>query len=270
VAQLEEKRTMPAPLTAASACELFLRPPKHRLADSEVAVLESGTRAEIGFGSETLVVWSWGEGPTVLLVHGWGGQASKFSPFIPALAHAGFRAVAMDAPAHGYSTGTHLVVTEFGKAVGAVAESIGGIAAVIAHSVGSAASQYAFSRGLQASASVHIAPASSLRRVLDRFAAGVGLAPEHRPELHRRLEACIDGPLELMEAENLRVGFKHPALIYHDPADAIMPYLEGEHLATAWADARLEPVPEVGHNRIIRNANVVNNTVTFIAQLVSR
>ncbi|MGZ5446135.1 MAG: alpha/beta hydrolase [Thermoanaerobaculia bacterium] len=47
--------------------------------------------------------WSWGEGPAVLLVHGWGGHAAQFQSFVEPLVRAGFRAIAFDAPSHGSS-----------------------------------------------------------------------------------------------------------------------------------------------------------------------
>ena len=44
-------------------------------------------------------MYSWGSGPTVLLVHGWEGRGSQLSAFAPALVKAGFRVVAVDMPA---------------------------------------------------------------------------------------------------------------------------------------------------------------------------
>lgn len=48
-----------------------------------------------------------GTGPThdeaILLVHGWGGSVYTFAEMIPALAAAGYRAVALDLPGHGLS-----------------------------------------------------------------------------------------------------------------------------------------------------------------------
>ncbi len=48
-----------------------------------------------------LAVYAWGEGPTVLLAHGWNGRATQFWSFIDPLVDAGFRALSFDMPAHG-------------------------------------------------------------------------------------------------------------------------------------------------------------------------
>ena len=36
---------------------------------------------------------AWGEGPTVLLVHGWGGHAGQMTPLVDSVVAAGHRAV---------------------------------------------------------------------------------------------------------------------------------------------------------------------------------
>ena len=43
----------------------------------------------------------WGEGPVVLLVHGWGGWRGQLGRFVAPLVDAGHRVVAVDAPGHG-------------------------------------------------------------------------------------------------------------------------------------------------------------------------
>ena len=45
----------------------------------------------------------WGDGPTVYLVHGWGGHRGQLRSLVEPLVDAGLRVVAYDAPAHGDS-----------------------------------------------------------------------------------------------------------------------------------------------------------------------
>jgi len=42
-----------------------------------------------------------GDGPTVMLLHGWGGSASDMMPLARAFARAGHRAIVFDLPGHG-------------------------------------------------------------------------------------------------------------------------------------------------------------------------
>jgi len=54
-------------------------------------------RIDLGDG---LIAWRWGEGPAVLLVHGFEGNRAQFAAIIEALVERGFAAVALDVPAH--------------------------------------------------------------------------------------------------------------------------------------------------------------------------
>jgi alpha-beta hydrolase superfamily lysophospholipase len=54
---------------------------------------------------ERLATWSYGKGPTILLVHGWNGHAAQLRAFVSPLVDAGYRVVAFDQPAHGQSSG---------------------------------------------------------------------------------------------------------------------------------------------------------------------
>ncbi|OYU76299.1 MAG: alpha/beta hydrolase, partial [Burkholderiales bacterium PBB5] len=129
-------------------------------------------------GGKLLAAWAWGEGPPVLLLHGWESHAGHMASFVPALLQAGFRVWAMDAPGHGQSEGTATDAVDYGRAVLSAVEVLGLPHAIIGHSVGSAAALFAFSRGVTVQASIHLAGPSSKVRVLRRGCGAAGLDTE--------------------------------------------------------------------------------------------
>jgi len=56
-----------------------------------------------------------GEGPVVLLVHGWSGRASQMGSIASSIAEKGFKTITFDAFAHGSSPGKQTTVLEFVK-----------------------------------------------------------------------------------------------------------------------------------------------------------
>src|SRR5688572_2988678 len=58
----------------------------------------------IRFDGGVLHGFAAGDGPTILLVHGWGERASAMGAFIAPLTSAGYRVVAIDLPGHGRTT----------------------------------------------------------------------------------------------------------------------------------------------------------------------
>ncbi|MBV9445637.1 MAG: alpha/beta fold hydrolase [Streptosporangiaceae bacterium] len=70
------------------------------------ALAEPGERAVLRVANRRrpgVVAESWGAGPVVYLLHGWGGYRGQFGAFVAPLTSAGFRAVAVDVPGHGES-----------------------------------------------------------------------------------------------------------------------------------------------------------------------
>jgi pimeloyl-ACP methyl ester carboxylesterase len=99
-----------------------------------------------------------GEGPAVLLVHGWQAQAADLMPLAQAIVDAGFTVWAPDLPAHGHSEGTWLSIPLAAQALHAVGRLAGSFHAAVAHSLGVASLVHALTQGLQAERVVLLAP----------------------------------------------------------------------------------------------------------------
>lgn len=248
-------------LAARLALRLFSTPRRHRRPDWEAAILARGRSLRLGPGLAATV---WGDGPNVLLVHGWEGRGSQLGAFVEPLVAAGYRVITLDGPAHGDSPGVRTNLVLFAKALLAVDREAGPFMAVVAHSFGAAASTLALTCGLRASRLVAIAPTSAVHDVVRRFFGMIGL-PERARRHFRTLIAQRAG----MSIEELNVALMSerlavPALVFHDPADAEVPFAEGSALAAAWPGARLRVVNGAGHRRILRRPEVIAETVGFV------
>src|SRR5262245_33403196 len=95
-----------SPNSAARLAErLFFTPHGSRLTPTMRAVLDRAQPFQVEVEGQRIVGWSWGEGPAVYLVHGWGSRGGRLSAYVQPLVDAGFRVVAFDALAHGDSGG---------------------------------------------------------------------------------------------------------------------------------------------------------------------
>jgi hypothetical protein len=72
-------------MTVDAAFALFTRPRRHRRTSAELALLAHAERSSVRCGADDLALFSWGEGPTVLMVHGWEGRGTQFHAFVPQL-----------------------------------------------------------------------------------------------------------------------------------------------------------------------------------------
>ena len=258
-------RTSPA-LAAEAASRLFLRVPRvPRPRGEAAAFLASGEDFRVAFEGTSLAAWSWGRGPAVLLVHGWGGRGAQMRAFVPALVAAGYRAVLFDGPAHGASAGRSTSLPAFARAITAVAHAVDA-RAVIAHSMGGASTLLALARGLSLARVVVLGAPSSAERIWDRYAFALGLSEEVAAEARRRLEERVGTPFAELGVAHVAPRIATPVLVVHDIGDEEIPWDAGDEIARVLPAGRLETTRGLGHRRILRDAGVVARAVGFLEE----
>jgi pimeloyl-ACP methyl ester carboxylesterase len=253
---------------------LFTSPRRFRRPMRERARLASGRRFEVEvalraprWAGQTcrIAAWRWGQGPAVLLVHGWEGRGAQLGAFVEPLATSGLSVIAFDAPGHGDSPGHRAYVTDLADAVIDVAAASGPVHATIAHSFGAAAVLLAYARaGLDAARNVMIAPNVLLDDAVRRFAHAIGLDELDRLDLERRLAASTGLSLTALAPGRLAAARDADLLVVHDRGDREVPLANAEALAAAWPGARLHATSGLGHHRILRDPDVIERAVELV------
>ncbi|MBA2459046.1 MAG: alpha/beta fold hydrolase [Gemmatimonadales bacterium] len=256
-----------APGVAARWAEtIFCTPPRSPLRTAEEAFVATGARFTVRWEDEELAAWEWGQGPTVLLVHGWGGRAGRLTELAKALVDAGFRVVGYDAPAHGLSSGRFASLPEFARALRAVSDAVGSVYAVVGHSLGGAAVSLALHDGLAASRVVLLAPPADVVVFSHAFASQVGLPERAHAAMRHNLETRLRMRWEDLHIPTLAPRLRVPALLIHDRDDSDVPYGHAEEITRAWPDARLVATAGLGHRAILRDQAVLRATVEFLRE----
>ena len=256
---------------AASLLErLFLTPPRAPLPTEEQAFLETGRHEQVDSPVGSLATWVWGEGRTVLLVHGWGSRASRYRTLVPALLESGHRVVAMESPGHGRSSGRRSSLPETAAAVRCIAnrelERRGALPwGVIAHSFGSAAAILAQRDGVGFERNVFLAPSVDFDAYMERVENALGVKREVSQAMIRRVERRLGFSWDAISVSAQSPGSTARALIFHDPADAEVPLRDAEQLANAWPNAQLQLTPGLGHRRLMHDTKVINRIVDFLS-----
>jgi pimeloyl-ACP methyl ester carboxylesterase len=222
-----------------------------------------GHRFFIAGDGPELALWDWGDGRTVLLVHGWNGNGAQLSGFVAPLLRAGYYVAAPDLPAHGDSAGTRTHVLEMADALLRVGRRVGPVHAVIAHSLGAAATVIALAEGLGAERAVLIAPPADLPRYVRQFARAVGLSPRSEAGLVSRIGSMLS-ERQAIDLVRLATVQRARTLVLHDPEDREVPFADARALAEAWPGASLLSLPGAGHTRALRHPEVISRAVGFV------
>ena len=208
-----------------------------------------------------------GDGPLVILVHGWGERAAALGGFIAPLTDAGFRVVGVDLPGHGNSAGQMNNPIRSAAVVREVAEHLGGAHAVIAHSLGGHAALWAMNEGLAVQRAVLIAPNVDMDYATETFQSLFGLPAKAMTGLRRNIERRF-GPniWNDLDGGHLAEGNRTPGLVFHDREDAQVPFEGSERLVRTWTSAELVEAPGLGHGTITRDPSVIERAVAFVAE----
>ncbi|MFJ7144318.1 MAG: alpha/beta fold hydrolase [Pseudomonas protegens] len=239
--------------------QLFMTPRELPPREWELPLLERAERLTLRFGLSAL---RWGQGPTVLLMHGWEGRPTQFASMIEALVAAGYTAVALDGPAHGRSPGDEANVVLFARAMLEAAAELPPLRAVIGHSMGGASAMLAVQLGLRTETLVSIAAPARILGVLRGFARYMRLPPRARSAFIRQVEKDVG-----MRAATLDVAqyqLEMPGLIIHAEDDRFVPVKESELIHQAWFDSRLLRLSEGGHQRVLADPRVIDAVMTLV------
>lgn len=219
---------------------------------------------------------SYGEGPAIYLVHGWGGWGLQLAAYIQPLVDEGFRVITYDAPSHGDSSPGRegkgsATLFELADALTAVVAAQGPAYGVIAHSLGAPATALALRDGLAVRRIVFVATATDFAENLDQLQAFLGFGPRIRAGFARRFEARF-GPMDGFRMSSVVTGLRDlpPLLVMHDRADPDTSYDGSVDLAQRWPGAQLETSEGLGHRRILRDPELVKKVTAFLADRAPR
>jgi pimeloyl-ACP methyl ester carboxylesterase len=251
--------------------------PRPRVHEDARKFLQTGTRFEVAVGESRVVGWKWGTGPTVLLLHGWGGYAGQLTAFVNPLVACGFAVIAIDAPSHGESSPGALgprraTLFDFSDTLLAVTRDLPRVAGVIAHSGGCAAVAWWLTRATEPRPEriVFVAPFARPSRYMAAFQRTLGLSDKAMQKFRESSERQFNfrwADFEVPEIAD-RVATP-PLLVIHDKDDRETAWQDGADIAAKWPNARIESTSGLGHNRILRDAATVERAVQFIANGVS-
>lgn len=247
------------------AFDLWFRTRRYPEPAREALLLSRADKIELEYAGQPLAAYSWGEGPAVLLVHGWNGRAGQMGPIAKALVAQGYRAVAFDAPAHGRTPGKSTNIFRIAEAMRIVADAAGPLHGVVAHSIGVAATIAALGDGLRSESVIGIAPPSGVDSLLEKYQKLFALPNGVVSRLQARLDEHLGANFrERLSASTVTRSNPVPALIIHDREDPYVPWQEGRSIADGWRGARLQLTDGLGHTRILRNRDVIADILDFI------
>ncbi|MEH6456514.1 MAG: alpha/beta fold hydrolase [Cocleimonas sp.] len=202
-------------------------------------------------------VYTAGTGPTVLLVHGWEGSAFSMSAIAKQLLEQGLRVVLFDLPAHGFSPGKKTNIIEVSEIIQLLTAQENDLLAIVSHSFGSVCAGHAIKSGIKPKHFISIGAPTSMDFIFDSFCNTIGASEKIKKELINSVEDILKTPYETESLTNVAKQFNMNGLIIHDRNDRIVPYEQANELLKSWAGSKLFTTEKLGHNRMLKNKDVI-------------
>ncbi len=242
-------------------------PQIRKLRDNEIDTLNKAEKNVLPFKGFDIQTYKWGSGSeSVLLIHGWEGQAGNFSDLIEKLLENNYTVYAFDGPSHGFSSKGKTSLFEFTELVGVCIEKFN-VRKLISHSFGGVATTYALkaNKDLKMDKYVLITTPDRFSERIDEVAMQVGITDKVQQRLIDRLENETQIPVKTMNVSDFvkEVNVER-AIIFHDEDDRVIPIRLSQNVQKNWPNCEMRVVKGTGHFRILRDDAVLNEIVAFL------
>jgi pimeloyl-ACP methyl ester carboxylesterase len=260
-------------LAARLAVQLWFRPPRPKIHPVSREFMRTGNHSTMQVNGRPVAVWTWGNGPVVLLVHGWGGYGGQMQAFVVPLVRAGYQAIIFDAPAHGESGPSQLgsrrtTLFDFAYVIHAIGREKKKLAGIIAHSGGCTAVAWALLTATwSADSLVFISPMASPSAYRSMFLRALGLSEDIERRFVEMTSRQFGFRWEDLEVAPMASRMKTPPiLVVHDRSDTETAWAEGAAIAKAWPQSVLKTTEGLGHRRVLRDSAVVDAVTSFVTR----
>ncbi|MBN2510655.1 MAG: alpha/beta fold hydrolase [Spirochaetales bacterium] len=225
--------------------------------------------------NRTIPCYAYGEGPVVLMCHGWGSRAGHLAPMARLIARKGFRTVLFDAPGH---SSTMVVpepqtssMFEFALALTAVASRLGSIDTIIGHSLGAMSALFTLTKrrhlkhlDLNSKKLVLISTPARFSLTLQSFGAHHRLTAEDQTALRKDLEHSYDMKVDEYDCLEALDELPLPHLVVQDEEDEYFSPDQTLLAAPPKADRRVFRTLGFGHDRILLHRDAARAIGEFI------
>ncbi len=251
------------------AYDQLTNPQVKKLRPHELEILKKAQKDLLAFKGFTIQLYRWGSGKqSVLLVHGWEGQAGNFADLIEVLVANNYSVYAFDAPSHGYSSKGSTSLFEFTELVGVLIRKHG-ITNLVSHSFGGVATTFALyeNQDLSLEKYVLLTTPDKFSERIDDVCKQTGIPLKVKNRLLNRLKSEMNMDIETTNVSHFvkYINVTYP-LIIHDKNDRVIPIERSKNVQKNWGNCEFIEIEGTGHFRILRTPFVLERTLKFLQQ----
>ena len=233
------------------AYSLFAEPRKGRLFKSNLPkILEEAEIESFYFKEQKFKSYIWkGNQTVIILVHGWESNSLRWQKLLPYLKETGSTIIAIDAPAHGLSSGNKFDIPKYAAYINIVAKKYNP-KYLIGHSLGGKTCLYYqyFYKNKNIEKIVTLGSPSDFKILLNKYIKLLSLNTNIKKSLEVQYRKIFRSSLTFFSGKYFASKINTRGLIAHDISDSVVAYEEGKKIASGWKDSIFIETKGLGHS----------------------
>ncbi len=255
-------------LAGTLALQLFTTPFKGTLTKSNSEFLKTATytkKLELQKLKISTYVWE-GSAKKILVAHGWESNAARWQKLMQYLASKNYTFIALDAPAHGASTGSTFNAILYSKCIATCVKKYQP-EIIIGHSVGGMASVFFLHENPNSSVQqlITLGAPSNFEGVFNRYVQLMQFNKKIEQAMYSIVKKRFGNAPSYYSAEQFCKNITIPCVLLHDKKDKIIPFTDAEDYHQNFKKSTLIPVEKSGHS--LNNEIVFQAIKNFITKL---
>lgn len=230
---------------------LFTQPRIGKISKDQLPeILQNTIKETFRHNEDHFQTYTWkGNDTKILLVHGWESNSARWEKTLPHLQKSGSTIIAIDAPAHGQSSGKEFNVPRYAEFINKAVKKYNPHI-IIGHSIGGAACiyhQYLYPESSIEKMVILGAP-SDLKTLINNYIQMLSLNKKMFTLLEKRYLENFNFKLENFSGGTFAKHIQIEGIIAHDTSDAVVAYEEGQKIAKGWKKGKFITTQDLGHS----------------------
>ena len=234
------------------ALQLFASPRQGSYTETQLNLIKDAKQKVFEHESIKITTYHWkGKGKTILLAHGWESNSSRWNYILNDFKAEDYNIIALDAPAHGQSTGRFFTAILYSDCIAKVANHFKPNV-IIGHSVGGMASIFSlYDNDLPfVDKIISMGAPAHFKGVFTRYKSMMGYNRRISKGLDKIVLERYGQPIEYFSAAEFTRKINAEGLIVHDKKDRIIPYEDAQLFDNRYKNSKLITTEGFGHSLI--------------------
>lgn len=246
------------------AYNLFSQPRKGRISEHKIPkTLQKAEQETHQLKQHQFQSYKWqGNDETILLIHGWESNASRWKKLLTHLKKTGKTIIAIDGPAHGMSSGKEFNVPIYSEFIEVIVQKYNP-KIIIGHSIGGNAVAYFQAHYHHNFEKIVLLGApSDFKVILDNYIKMLSLNNRVHQSLINYIQKRFDLNIEDFSASNFLKDSTISGIIAHDFHDTVVLFEEGKKISNSWKKAQFIETKGLGHS--LHDAYLYQTIIDFL------